>query len=62
MYKRQDENTLLSDYDEILKLQEESGIPIVMQSGLARALVKLPEEMKDMAFAMDILISMPWQM
>ena len=57
-----DENTLLSDYDEILKLEKASGIPIVMQSGLERALSKLPEEMKDMAFAMDIMINMPWQM
>lgn len=60
--KMTDENTLLSDYGEILALESETGIPIVMQSGLPDSLKSLPEEMKDMAFVMDILINMPWQM
>jgi len=56
-----DEDTLLSDYAEIEKLSQTTGIPVVMQSGLDRALKNLPENLKAMAFEMEITINMPWQ-
>ncbi len=57
-----DEDTLLSDYDQIKKLSQTTKIPIVMQSGLPHALKKLPKELSSMAFDMEIMINMPWQM
>ncbi len=56
-----DEDTLLSDYEEFIKLQEMLGINVVMHSGVDKALRKLPESMKDLAFPMEIIINMPWQ-
>lgn len=56
-----DENTLMSDYAEIKKLEKMSNIPIVMHSGTRKALSGLPENLKKMAFPVDIIINMPWQ-
>lgn len=56
-----DENTLLSDYDEISRFANEKGIPVIMQSGLPVAVNSLPEQYKQMAFEMQIIINMPWQ-
>ena len=56
-----DENTLLSDYGIIEEASAETGIPVVMHSGLEKALSGLPEELEYMKFTMDIIINMPWQ-
>ena len=56
-----DETTLMSDYDEISALEKETGIPVVMHSGLPKALKGLPVELQYLAFAMEITIKMPWQ-
>lgn len=60
--KMTDENTLMSDYAEIFELSEKTGIPIIMHSGIPKALQNLTEEEKSMAFPMEITINMPWQM
>lgn len=57
-----DNETLLSDYEQIEKLSERTKIPVVMQSGLPKALEKLPKELSSMAFDMEIMINMPWRM
>ena len=56
-----DGKTLLSDYDEILKLSEIMNIPISMQCGLPKALENLPKEYNAQKFPMEIYIKMPWE-
>ncbi len=56
-----DEHTLMSDYAEIAELSEKTGIPVVMHSGTQKALAGLGEKEKCLAFPMEIMISMPWQ-
>ena len=56
-----DEDTLMSDYDELLELSRRSGLPIRYHSGLPKALSGLPEEEKAKALPMQIFIKMPWQ-
>lgn len=54
-----DENTLMSGYGVISELSEKTGVPIVMHSGLPKALKNLSD--KEKAFEMEINIKMPWQ-
>lgn len=57
--KLTDENTLLSDYDEIVSLSEKLDIPVSMQCGLIKSLANLPCELNK--FPMEIFIKMPWE-
>lgn len=59
--KMSDEDTLLSDYDEILELSEKLDIPISMQCGLEKNLKNLPIDLDDYKFPMNIYIKMPWE-
>ena len=59
--KMSDENTLLSDYDEILSLSKKMNIPVSMQCGLESNLVNLPKDLNDNKFPMNIYIKMPWE-
>lgn len=60
--KLTDENTLLSDYDEIKALSEKMGVPVTMQCGLEKSLSKLPQEFDYLKFPMKIYIKMPWEL
>ena len=55
-------DTLMSDYNQILKLSEKMGIPITLQCGLPHALQKLDENLKSQSFLMQIYIKMPWEL
>lgn len=54
-----DEDTLMSDRETICELSEKTSVPVVMHSGLARALKNIPD--KDKCFEMEIMIKMPWE-
>lgn len=56
-----DENTLLSNYDEIKKLSKLMGIPISKNCGIKKALLNIPENLKDTIFEMNINIPKPWE-
>ena len=56
-----DEDTLLSDYDEILELSKKLNIPVSMQCGLEKNLKNLPIDLDDYKFPMNIYIKMPWE-
>lgn len=56
-----DEDTLMSDYEELLEMSRRTGIPIRYHSGLPKALSGLPKEEQPLALPMQIFIKMPWQ-
>lgn len=56
-----DENTLFSDYGEIEKLSHKLGIIIKKNCGISAALTKVPDDLKETIFEMEIYIPKPWE-
>lgn len=56
-----DENTLLSDYDEIKRLSQMLDVPVTMQCAIPQALKNIPPELEKDKFPMKIYIKMPWE-
>lgn len=56
-----DEDTLLSDYEQIKILSDQTGVPVRFHAGLEKAVSGLPEAEREKAFPMQIYIKMPWQ-
>ena len=55
------EDTLLSDYGEILELAEKMQLNVSMNCGVPKALKNLPQELENTKFPMNIYIKMPWE-
>lgn len=56
-----DENTLFSNYAEIERLSQDMGILIKRNCGVAEALEKIPDKLRETAFKMNIYIPKPWE-
>lgn len=54
-------DTLIEDYEDILKLSDSKGVPIVMQCAKADIIKQLPNKYTGERFAIDTYLRKPWE-